>query len=314
MRRRAIVTGATGMLGISLINELTDNGYDVVAVVRPGSARTDNIPVGEHVLAVEHPLDEMATLKETLASCDIFEADMFFHFAWDGTYGDNRNNMDIQNMNIRATVEAVRAASGLRCSTFLGAGSQAEYGRVGDGVKLSGDTPCAPENGYGIAKYCAGKMSRIEAQKLGIKHIWVRILSTFGPYDGAHTMVMSGIAKMARGEVASYTRAEQMWDYLYCKDAAKAFRLAAEKGVDGKVYPVGSGQVRPLAEYIRDIRDAVNPELDIGFGEVDYYPGQVMYLCADISELTRDTGFVPEYDFKTAVRETVQWYRRENGL
>ena len=51
--------------------------------------------------------------------------------------------------------------------------------------------------------------------------------------------------------------------------------------------------------------------LDIGFGEVDYYPGQVMYLCADISELTEDTGFVPEYSFEEGIKETVEWYRKE---
>ena len=59
--------------------------------------------------------------------------------------------------------------------------------------------------------------------------------------------------------------------------------------------------------------DAIDPSLDIGFGEVDYYPGQVMYLCADISALTEDTGFVPEYDFETGIKETVEWYKNEYG-
>ncbi|MBR6483550.1 MAG: NAD-dependent epimerase/dehydratase family protein, partial [Clostridiales bacterium] len=145
----------------------------------------------------------------------------------------------------------------------------------------------------------------------GMKHVWVRILSTYGAYDGMHTMVMSGIKTMLEGKKASYTKGEQMWDYLYCKDAARAFFLALTKGVDGKVYPVGSGKVRPLKEYIEAIRDEAGPSLDIGFGEVDYYPGQVMYLCADISELTKDTGFEPEYSFEEGIKETVDWYRKE---
>ena len=66
---------------------------------------------------------------------------------------------------------------------------------------------------------------------------------------------------MLDGKRASYTRGEQLWDYLYRKDAAKAFVLAAQRGKDGRVYPVGSGMVRPLSDYIKDIRDAVNPEL-----------------------------------------------------
>jgi len=299
------------MLAIALIDLLVKEGYDVVAVIRPGSTRAGNVPVGENVTVVELDMEEICTLPEVLRSSGIDGAELFFHFAWDGTHGDSRNDMDIQIRNIRYSVEAVRAAAGLGCEAFMGAGSQAEYGRVKDGTKLAPDTPCFPENGYGIGKLCAGQMTRVEARKLGIKHIWVRILSTYGAYDGMHTMVMSGIKTMLEGRKASYTKGEQMWDYLYCKDAAKAFFLALTKGVDGKVYPVGSGSVRPLREYITAIRDEAGPGLDIGFGEVDYYPGQVMYLCADIDELTKDTGFVPEYSFEDGIKETVEWYRKE---
>ena len=311
--KRAVVTGSTGMLGIATINRLLQEGYEVIAVARPGSARLSNIPDDERVTVIELALEDISYLPSDLKNEGIEGVDLFFHFAWDGTYGDSRNDCDIQLSNIKASVDAVRAASELGCEVFLGAGSQAEYGRVKDGTKLAPDTPCNPENGYGIAKYGAGKLTRIEASKLGIKHIWVRILSTFGPFDGSQTMVMSGIAKMAKGEKASYTKGEQMWDYLYCKDAANAFYLAATKGKDKSVYTIGSGNVRPLKEYITAIRDAVDPALDIGFGEVDYYPGQVMYLCADISPLTEDTGFTPEYTFEEGIRETVKWFKEERS-
>ncbi len=311
--KRAVITGSTGMLGISLINVLLAEGYEVIAVARPDSARIGNLPSDDRITVAECDVKSISDLPSILSSKGIDKADLFFHFAWDGTHGDSRNNMDVQIDNIRSSLEAVRTAAKLGCEVFLGAGSQAEFGRVKDGVKLSADLPCRPENGYGIGKLCACDMTRIEARKLGIKHIWVRILSTYGPFDGAHTMVMSGIGTMLQGKKASYTKGEQMWDYLYCKDAARAFYLAATKGRPSSVYMVGSGKVRPLADYIRAIRDAIDPSLDIGFGEVDYYPGQVMYLCADISALTEDTGFVPEYDFETGIKETVEWYKNEYG-
>ena len=59
------------------------------------------------------------------------------------------------------------------------------------------------------------------------------------------------------------------------------------------------------------IRDVVNPSLEIGIGERDYYPNQVMRLTADISELTEDTGFVPEIDFAEGIRRTMEWYKGE---
>ena len=308
---RAVVTGSTGMLAVATIEYLLKEGYEVIAVARPGSSRLMNIPDDDNVTIVELDLKEIITLPDVLAEAGIDSADLFFHFSWDGTHGASRDDMDLQMANIKASLDAVRAAAALKCEAFLGAGSQAECGQLKDGVKVAPDTACFPVNGYGIGKLCAGQMTRVEAKKLGLRHVWCRILSVYGPYDGAHTMVMSGIGIMLEGKKASYTKGEQMWDYLYCKDAAKAFFLAATKGRDGAVYPIGSGKVRPLAEYIEAIRDAIDPKLPIGFGEVDYYPGQVMYLCADTTALEEDTGFTPDYTFEQGIKETVEWYREE---
>lgn len=308
--KKAVVTGSTGMLALATADRLLKEGYEVIALVRPGSARESNIPDDSRIHKIRLDMKDIDRLPLLLKEQGLAEdIELFFHFAWDGTHGDSRNNCDIQIENIRTSVEAVRCAAALGCKAFLGAGSQAEYGRVPDGVSLAPDTPVNPITGYGMGKLAAGKLTRIEAEKLGIKHVWVRILSVYGPFDGMHTMVMSGIGNLLEGKKASYTKGEQLWDYLYCKDAAKAFFLAATKGKNNAVYPVGSGRVRPLKDYITDIRDAVNPDAPLGFGEVDYYPDQVMYLCADISSLTADTGFVPEYGFAEGIKETVEWYK-----
>lgn len=306
--KRVVMTGATGMLGLALIDWCRKQEIEILVIARPDSKRIAGIPTSEYVKVIQCDLMNLGSLKDVLIEEEPY--DTLFHFAWDGTYGNARNDMYLQNQNVRATMDAVELAAALGCKTFLGAGSQAEYGRV-EGIKLGPNTPTNPETGYGIGKLCAGQMSRIRCKELGIKHIWTRILSTYGPHDGAHTMVMSGIGQMLRGERPQYTKGEQMWDYLYCKDAARAFYLAADKGIDGAIYCIGSGQVRPLAEYIRIIRDTIDPSIEIGFGEIPYYDKQVMYLCADIENLTRDTGFVPEISFEQGVQETVNWYKEE---
>ena len=191
----------------------------------------------------------------------------------------------------------------------MGSGSQAEYGRVeGD---LSAATPAFPENGYGIAKLCAGQMSRIECEKLGIRHVWTRILSVYGPCDSDKTMVTTTIRKLFAGEKPALTAGEQQWDYLYSADAARAMIAIGEKGHNGKVYCIGGGKAHPLKEYIMEIRDQIAPDAELGFGEIPYGAKQVMYLCADISELTQDTGFQPQTDFKSGIAETIQWMRSE---
>lgn len=299
--KRIIITGPTGAIGMALIQKCIEMGTEVTAVCRRGSARIARIPVSDRVKVVECSLNEMKKLPELLEG----RYDVFFHFAWACTAGAGRNDTEAQTQNIRDTMDAVEAAAKLGCECFIGAGSQAEYGRV-EG-KLTADTPAFPENGYGIAKLCAGQLSRLRCGQLGIRHIWFRVLSVYGRYDGEQTMILSSIREMLNGEAPEYTPAEQMWDYLYSEDAALAFYLAAEKGRDGAVYCLGSGQARPLKEYIEVMRDEVDPDLPIEFGAKPYADKQVMYLCADITDLKKDTGFVPQVGFREGIRETVQW-------
>jgi nucleoside-diphosphate-sugar epimerase len=164
-----------------------------------------------------------------------------------------------------------------------------------------------PQSGYGIAKYTAGKLSSLLCSQLNLEFNWMRILSTFGPLDGAHTLIMYAIHELQAGHSPEFTKCEQIWDYLYCDDAAKAFLAIGNNGIDGKTYPLGSGSKRKLSEYIEAIRDIVAPGEVLQFGKKEYYPHQPMYLCADISELTRDTGWKPEVSFEEGIKKIITW-------
>lgn len=305
-KEKAIITGGTGMIGIALIRCLLSHDIEVTVIVNPDSSRQSVLNQFQDIKIIQKDLGHLKELEVVLSH----DYNYFFHLAWMGTFGESRNNMYLQNKNVEYTLDAVYLANRLGCEVFVGAGSQAEYGPVKE--KMSSLTSTSPVTGYGIAKLCAGKMSRIFAQSLGLRHIWIRILSVYGPYDGTKTMVMSGLLNMLQGKKGEYTKGEQMWDYLFCDDAATAFYLAAKNGKDGKVYPLGSGQVRPLKEYIEIMRNNIDPDIPLNFGAVPYYPNQVMYMCADIDELMRDTGFVPKYPFDEGIKKTIQWIKEGN--
>ena len=206
--RTAIITGPTGAIGMALCAKLLAEGVTVYAVTHPGSARAALLPQDARMHVVPCDAAELAALPELIPE----KADAFFHFAWAHTIGPGRNDMPAQIENIRYTIAACRAAAQLGCQVFIGAGSQAEYGRV-EGV-LTAQTPCLPENGYGMAKLCAGQMSRVECQTLGVAHIWTRILSVYGPHDGPATMISGTIRKLLHGEKPALTAGIQQWDYL----------------------------------------------------------------------------------------------------
>lgn len=298
--KKAIITGATGAVGTALVKELISHNVEVLVFCREGSKRNEQIP--EHKLVTKRycSLSELENVQNDTGKT----YDIFYHFAWEGTTGTARNDMYLQNQNVKYALDAVAAAKRFGCHTFIGAGSQAEYGRV-EGI-LKPDTPTFPEMGYGIGKLCAGQMTREYAHQLGMNHIWTRILSVYGPNDGAQSMVMSTINKLKNGEVPQFTKGEQMWDYLYSGDAAEAFRLLGERGTDGKIYVLGSGTARPLAEYIKDIRNIVNPNAEIDLGAIPYSERQVMHLQADVDELHNDTGWTAHTTFTEGIENILR--------
>jgi len=151
-------------------------------------------------------------------------------------------------------------------------------------------------------------MSRILCQQLGMKHIWTRILSVYGPQDDERTMIMTTIIKLMNGEIPTFTKGEQMWDYLYSEDAAIALYLLGENGQDGKVYCLGSGVAKPLYEYIYIIRDLIDCNLKVDLGAIPYSDNQVMFLCADIDAIKVDVGFTPSIEFSEGIKRII------NGL
>lgn len=299
--KKIIITGATSMIGSSIIEEAIKHKETekIYAVVRRGTAKLDRLPADPRIRVIECDADQYGRLPELAGDC----CDAFFHIAWTMTGNRNADNI-AQADNIHYSLEAIRSAKALGCTTFVGAGSQAEYGSL-NLEKISPDSPADPVQPYGIAKYAAGKLVRNEAEKLGMDCLWVRIFSVYGKYDKPNTMIVSTIDKFLHGEHAKFTEGIQLWDYLHASDAGRAFWLIGEKSTGIKVYCLGSGEKKQLKEYIMEMRDIVDPQIPLTFGEVPYGKSSVMNLCADISELEKDTGWKPQISFRDGIREIV---------
>lgn len=306
MQKRIFITGPTGAVGIALIDVFIRKKFEIVAICRKNSKRINHIPKHNSVKVIECDMAEINGLSEE----KLGNGEYFFHLAWAGTSGEERNNLELQLSNVQYTIDCIRLAHRLKCKKFIGTGSQAEYGKKNE--KLTTDLVMNPFTGYGAGKLCASYMGSIEAHKLGIAFNWVRVLSVYGPYDGMHTLVMSLIKKLSNDEDVELTEGIQTWDYLYSDDAAKALCMIAEKGLEGRTYVLGSGIGRPLREYIETIARIVPNHSKLLWGKIPYTEQTIMYLCASREEIYRDIGFCPETDFEVGILKTYQWYRGVN--
>lgn len=296
--KTAVITGSTCNIGISLAKELLGNGYDVFAVVRPGGARNDLLKgLCPQAHIVECELDNIDEISNKIKSMGYAAgADEFYHIGWKSDFENPRYNLEGQRINKTITEKAVRVAASLNCKKFIGVGSQAECGLVDK--PINSKTPDAPITAYAVAKCETYESCCRLSDELGIDFFWPRLLSEYGPYDRGTLLMLCIDACINRKEL-EMTGAEQIWDYVYADDVARALYLIVKKGVPKKKYTIASGIGKPLAEYIKTVSEVFDyPELLKGIGKRPYAEKEVMYLVGDVSELKHDTGMVFDTDFR----------------
>lgn len=304
--QRAVVTGASGFIGYSLLQELLQHNYEVLAVVHTeeGAKKINNLK-NERVFPVLCKIPDFEPLFQ--AASGLY--DIFFHMAWEGVSGEKNRDAVVQRKNVEGAVQAVKVARRLNCRRFLGAGSlheiecMKEMEQQGKSLNLG--------NYYKIAKLTAHYYCKLEASRCDMDFLWPRLTNTYGAGENSARLINSFIHKLLMDESPDVTEATQLYNFIYITDAARAYRLIAERGTSYANYVLGSEEVCMLKDYLIRIRDLVNPNIEIGFGK---HPYRGIYL--DIKDLYcasffLDTGFKSEVSFDEGIESTVAYIQQK---
>jgi nucleoside-diphosphate-sugar epimerase len=305
---KILLTGAAGFVGSQVLRQLVDApGVEVGAIVRRPDAAWRIADVRGRARMLPVDLDDAAALARAVAD---FAPTHLVHLAWTGVLGRDRNE-PAQDANVARTLTLLDLALDAGARHFVGLGSQAEYGPCR--ARIDEATPTAPTTRYGAAKLAACEAAARRCERAGARFAWLRLFSSYGPRDSPEWMIPYLALKLLHGERPAVTAAEQLWDYVYVEDAAAAIvAVTLAPGASG-IFNLGSGTAPRLRDIIEKVRDAIDPGLAIGFGEVPYRPDQVMHLEANIARLTGATGWRPRVGLDEGIRRTVDWYRNHDA-
>lgn len=295
---RVIVTGATGFIGSWLVQELLNNEYEVTLIVRNKKKLLSEFLVSSKCVIIEKSVEE---LQETDFIYEYYDA--FFHLAWGGVLPEQKNDLEIQLKNVKMSLIALEISKKIKCKRFIASGTVAEYVLCGDVMDLNSKQ--TPNDLYGASKVSAYYFLEVRARQLKQDFNWIVISSTFGPRRVDNNIITYTIRSLKNGEKPVYGLLNQMWDFLYVGEVVRAIRMIAEKGKVNKVYGIGSGQFKPLRDYIEDIRDIINPEMELGIGEREQKNGDTLSSCVNIYDLIADTGFIPKVSFVEGIEMTI---------
>lgn len=299
---RAIVTGATGFVGKNIVNELLKNSVEVIAV----DMNVDNVPSewNEKVTCVKlNIFDE--NNYEVLGK---YEAEIVFHLAWAATSGNLRGDVSLQLDNAKYACKLMEYLAKNGCKRFVFAGSIMEY----EAMEYISKDDSNPSLGmmYSTAKLTADFMLKTLANSLGIEYVNVLISNIYGAGERSARFLNTMLRKMMNNENIELTHCNQLYDFIYVTDAAKAIVASGLNGKSMNTYYIGNKNALPLRNFVEQMMKVTQSSSNLEFGKVPYNNALLTYKEFDTSKVIDELKVSYEYDFEQGIKETMTWMQK----
>lgn len=176
-------------------------------------------------------------------------------------------------------------------------------------------TPYAPSSPYSASKASSDHLVRAWRRTYNFPTIVTNCSNNYGPYHFPEKLVPLMILNALEGKpLPVYGKGNQIRDWLYVEDHARALTLVATKGKVGETYNIGGHNEKQNIEVVKticNILDELVPA-ENSYKELISYvedrPGHDMRYAIDASKIKQDLDWIPEETFESGIRKTVQWY------
>lgn len=200
---------------------------------------------------------------------------------------------------------------------FLHVSTDEVFGSLGPGGFFTESTAYAPNSPYSASKAGSDHLVRAWFHTYGLPTVTTNCSNNYGPYHFPEKLIPLIIQRARAGETLPvYGKGENVRDWLYVDDHARALRLVLERGTPGECYTVGGRNEWRNIDVVRAIcglLDELAPSADIPdrtslIEFVADRPGHDQRYAIDPSKIERELGWAPAETFETGLRRTVEWY------
>ena len=323
---RVMVTGGAGFIGSALVRHLViDKGYEVLnvdALTYAGYLPSLSAVEGNaNYRFLQANICDRGAMQSAIGD---FRPDRIMHLAAESHVDRSINAAaDFIETNVIGTFTLLEAArdywAGLGAEKdsfrFLHVSTDEVYGSLGDDGLFTEDTPYDPSSPYSASKASSDHLAKAWQRTYGLPVVVSNCSNNYGPFHFPEKLIPLTILNALAGErLPIYGRGENVRDWLYVEDHARALDLIAERGRVGETYNVGGRNERRNIEVVRricEVLDQLAPSNRPREELIEFVadrPGHDARYAIDASRLENELGWRAQETFATGIEKTVQWY------
>jgi UDP-glucose 4-epimerase len=313
--KKIVVTGAAGFIGSNLVDELLNQGAQVIGIDNLFNGRLENLETAREFEKFEFHKSDIRDLNFLMT---IFkDTDIIYHEAAFTSVPQSVKMPDTCNeVNVNGVLNVLNAARKNDVDKVIFASSSSVYG----------DTPTLPKteemkripiSPYGVAKLAGESYMQVYNDVYGLKTVSLRYFNVFGPRQ--RDSPYSGVIAIWLGNIVDddnlivFGDGKNSRDFTYIKDVVKANILAAKRDVEGEIINIGAGNPINLTD-LANLMLEISAKQHIEIVYTEPRPGDIIHSYADISKAKELLGFHPEYDQKMGLKDYFDWYAKKHNV
>jgi len=322
-----LVTGGAGFIGSAVVRQLLAE-TDVRVV------NLDKLTYAANLASLPGAADNPRYAFERVDICDsdalrrVFaehQPDAVMHLAAESHVDRSIDGPgDFIQTNIVGTYRLLEAARGYWSTLpadrkdgfrFHHISTDEVFGTLGEDGFFTETTAYSPNSPYSASKASSDHLVRAWHETYGLPVVLTNCSNNYGPYHFPEKLIPLVILKGLAGEpLPVYGKGDNVRDWLYVEDHARALRLVLEKGRIGESYNIGGHNERTNIAVVRSIcalLDELAPDgapHDRLITFVTDRPGHDKRYAIDADKIERELGWRPEETFESGLRKTVEWY------
>lgn len=307
---KSLIIGAAGFVGEYLINELLSFNDEVYAT----KLANENIKASSNVKIYDLDILNENNIKEVLEE---IKPDCIYHLAAQSSVALSWKKPKLTaEINIIGSINLLEAVRMYLPNTkVLLVGSSEEYGKIDYSKRVDENIKSNPQNIYAITKMTVEQIGKIYANAYNLNIYMTRSFNHIGPNQSRQFVVADfcnqvvDIEKGIQEPVIRVGNLKSKRDFTDVRDIVKAYRIIMEKGKNGEVYNVGSGNSISIEEILNMILNNSKKEIKVEIDSARFRPIDVEKIEADITKIN-SLGWNRTYKLEDTIKDILNSLRK----